>query len=79
MEDNIDYLNEITNKINEAKLLSKISPENQALAISLIKKKQEIKNKNGLFAQIQINHINKKYIINEKFFIPICDCLRSLV
>ena len=60
MEDNIDYLNEITNKINEAKLLSKISPENQALAISLIKKKQEIKNKNGLFAQIQINHINKK-------------------
>ena len=60
MEDNIDYLDEVTNKINEAKLLSKIPVENQQIAINLLKKKQEIKNKNGLFAQIQINHINKK-------------------
>ncbi len=67
MEDNIDYLDEVTNKINEAKLLSKIPVENQQIAINLLKKKQEIKNKNGLFAQIQINHINKKiYKLSKK-------------
>ena len=67
MEDNIDYLDEVINKINEAKLLSKIPVENQQIAINLLKKKQEIKNKNGLFAQIQINHINKKiYKLSKK-------------
>ena len=67
MEDNIDYLDEVTNKINEAKLLSKIPVENQQIAINLLKKKQEIKNKNGPFAQIQINHINKKiYKLSKK-------------
>ncbi len=60
MEKEIDYLNEVTNKIDEAKLLSKIPLEKRSLAIKFLKKKQIIKNKNGLFAQIQINHINKK-------------------
>ena len=68
MDENIDYLEAVTNKITEAKLLAKISPEQRDFAIQLLNKKKEIHKKNGLFAQLQINHLDKQLnkLLNQK-------------
>ena len=62
MDENIDYLKEVTDRIKISKLLSQIPEENRKTAIELINKKEEIKKKNSLFAQIQINRIDKKIL-----------------
>ena len=69
MDENIDYLKEVTDRIKISKLLSQIPEENRKTAIELINKKEEIKKKKSLFAQIQINRIDKKIsnLMQKKF------------
>ena len=69
MDENIDYLKEVNDRIKISKLLSQIPEENRKTAIELINKKEEIKKKNSLFAQIQINRIDKKIsnLMQKKF------------
>ena len=69
MDENIDYLKEVTDRIKISKLLCQIPEENRKTAIELINKKEEIKKKNSLFAQIQINRIDKKIsnLMQKKF------------
>lgn len=69
MDENIDYLKEVTDRIKISKLLSQIPEKNRKTAIELINKKEEIKKKNSLFAQIQINRIDKKIsnLMQKKF------------
>ena len=69
MDENIDYLKEVTDRIKISKLLSQIPEENRKTAIELINKKEEIKKKISLFAQIQINRIDKKIsnLMQKKF------------
>ena len=69
MDENIDYLKEVTDRIKISKLLSQIPEENRKYAIELINKKEEIKKKISLFAQIQINRIDKKIsnLMQKKF------------
>ena len=69
MDENIDYLKEVNDIIKISKLLSQIPEENRKTAIELINKKEEIKKKNILFAQIQINRIDKKIsnLMQKKF------------
>ncbi len=69
MDENIDYLKEVTDRIKLSKLLSQIPEENRKTAVELLNKKEEIKKKNSLFAQIQINRIDKKIsnLMQKKF------------
>ena len=69
MDENIDYLKENNDRIKISKLLSQIPEENRKTAIELINKKEEKKKENSLFAQIQINRIDKKIsnLMQKKF------------
>ncbi len=60
MENNIDYLENINEKIVTANILSKIPEENYSIALELLKKRKEIKEKNGFFVSLQLKHIDKK-------------------
>ena len=59
MENN-NYLNLVTKHIEIDKILSNSNPKYHPQIIKLLKKKTKIKEKNGLFAELQINNINNK-------------------
>ena len=58
--DKKDYEQLFKEKMNEAKLMHNLSDENKKKMKELLNKKEEIRQKNGLFSTFQINHINKK-------------------
>lgn len=58
--DKKDYEELFKEKMNEAKLMHNLSGENKKKMKELLNKKEEIRQKNGLFSTFQINHINKK-------------------
>ncbi len=58
--DKKDYEELFKEKMNEAKLMHNLSDENKKKMKELLNKKEEIKQKNGLFSTFQINYINKK-------------------
>lgn len=60
MEENKDYLNLVTKHIEIDKILSTSNPKYHPHIKKLLEKKEIIKKKNGLFAGMQINKINKK-------------------
>lgn len=60
MENNIDYLKDINQKIADANILSQIPDEKHIIALELLKKRKEIKEKNGLFVSSQLKSIDKK-------------------
>lgn len=60
MEENNDYLNLITKHIEIDKILSSSNPKYHPQIKKLLDKKSIIKEKNGLFAGIQLNKINRK-------------------
>ena len=55
-----DFQEIVKNNIELANILNSTLPENQERVIELLNKKQEIINKNGFFANIELNRINKK-------------------
>lgn len=58
--DNKDYQKLIKNNIELANILNSTPVENQNSVISLLNRKQEIIEKNGIFASFQLDSINKK-------------------
>ena len=58
--DNKDYQKLIKNNIELANILNSTPLENQDYVITLLNKKQEIIEKNGIFASFQLDSINKK-------------------
>lgn len=60
MEENKDYQNLVARHIEKDKLLSSTNPKYHPQILKLLKKKELIKNKNGFWAEKQINSINKK-------------------
>ena len=60
MENKIDYLKTINEKMYDANILSQIPTEKHSLALELLKTRKEIKNKNGLFVFLQLKFIDKK-------------------
>jgi hypothetical protein len=60
MEDKVNYLDTVRNKIEEANLLSSVTEEDKKLAMQLLNKKRKIETNNGWFAEFKINRINNK-------------------
>lgn len=58
--DKKDYEEMVKENIIKARLLYNLSPEDQKKITNLLNKKEKIIAKNGLFANIKLNHINKK-------------------
>lgn len=58
--DKKDYEEMVKENIIKARLLYNLSPEDQKKITNLLNKKEEIIAKNGLFANIKLNFINKK-------------------
>lgn len=54
------YAELVTENIAKAKLLASISEENRPLALELLKKREAIIEKNGLFATFNLKKIDKK-------------------
>ncbi len=59
-EHNIDYLKEVSNNIAMAKILSQAPEENRKMIFELLQKQNEIRKKNGWFAETKIMLIDKK-------------------
>ena len=55
-----DYEQLVKENIEKANLLYNLTDEGRNLVLTLLKKKENIQNKNGILASIQINNINKK-------------------
>lgn len=60
MNNNIDYLKEVNERIEYANVLSNIPEENREAVIKLLDKKRIIKEKNSIFAFMQLSIIDKK-------------------
>lgn len=58
--DNKDYQDKVAENIFIANTLFQLSKEAQKKILTLLEKKELIKQKNGLFASIQLAHIDKK-------------------
>lgn len=58
--DKKDYEEMVKENMIKARLLYNLSPEDQKKITNLLNKKEEIIAKNGLFANIKLNFINKK-------------------
>ena len=58
--DKKDYEELLKENISKAKLLYEIPEENRALALELLKKREEILRKNGLFTNFELKKIDKK-------------------
>lgn len=58
--DNKDYQKLIKNNIELANILNSTPVEHQNYVMELLNKKQEIMEKNGIFASFQLDSINKK-------------------
>lgn len=55
-----DYEELVKENIFKAKLLSSIPDENRSIALELLKKREEILKKNGLFVNFELKKIDKK-------------------
>lgn len=55
-----DYEQLVKENIEKARLLYGINDEGRKLIEHLLEKREKIRNKNGIFANIKINKINKK-------------------
>ncbi len=55
-----DYVEKVTENIEKAKFLFSIPEKNRTLALELLKKREEIIKKNGLFANFELRKIDKK-------------------
>ena len=58
--DKKDYQELVNSNIEKANILNSVPKEKYDEIINLLDKKQKILKKNGIFANIKINHINKK-------------------
>lgn len=58
--DKKDYEQLVKEKIYKAKLLYALSEEDRNLVSTLLSKKEEIMNENGLWANLKLKRINKK-------------------
>ena len=58
--DKKDYEEIVKENIKKANLLYPLSPEDRILVEKLLNKKEDIINKNGFFASIQLSLINRK-------------------
>lgn len=58
--DKKDYEELVKDNILKARILSSIPEENRALALELLKKREEILAKNGLFTTFELKKIDKK-------------------
>lgn len=58
--DKKDYEELVKNNISKAKILYSLSEENRILVNELLDKKEQIKEKNGFFANFQLRLIDKK-------------------
>lgn len=58
--DKKDYEELVKENISKAKLLASISEENRPRALELLKKREEILQKNGLFVNFELKKIDKK-------------------
>lgn len=61
-----DYEQLVKENIEKANLLYNLNDEGRKLVEELLKKKEAIQAKNGIFANLQINRINKKISKIEK-------------
>lgn len=59
-EQKIDYLKEVSNNIEMAKILSKAPEKNREKIFQLLQNKRKIQEENGLFAGHKISRINKQ-------------------
>lgn len=55
-----DYEEMVKENIYKANLLNSIPEENRPLALELLKQREEILNKNGLFVNFELRKIDKK-------------------
>lgn len=55
-----DYETLVKNSIERANILYSLSEKDRILVNKLLDKKEKIKEKNGIFANLQLNIINKK-------------------
>ncbi len=55
-----DYETLVKESIEKANILYSLSEEDRNLVNKLLSKKEKIKEKNGIFANFQLNQINKK-------------------
>lgn len=60
MEENIDYLNLVTEHIEKDKILGTSNPKYHKKIISLLEKRNNIRKENGFWAESKIYKINKK-------------------
>lgn len=58
--DKKDYEELVKENIAKAKILFDIPEENRSLALELLKKREEILKKNGLFANLNLKKIDKQ-------------------
>lgn len=58
--ENKDYEQLVKENIEKARLLYDINDEGRKLIEHLLEEREKIRNKNGIFANIKINKINKK-------------------
>lgn len=58
--DKKDYETLFKENVNKARILYEIPEQNRPKAIELLKQKEEIIEKNGFFANIQLSKINKE-------------------
>ena len=58
--DKKDYEELVKDNISKAKILYSLSEENRILVNNLLNEKEKIKEKNGLFANLQLRIIDKK-------------------
>lgn len=66
--DEKDYEQLVKDNIEKAKLLYDLNDEGKKLMEMLLIQKEKIRNKNGIFASLKINRINKKIdIIRSKY------------
>ncbi len=59
-EEKKDYETLVKNSIERANILYSLSEKDRILVNKLLDKKEKIKEKNGIFANLQLNIINKK-------------------
>lgn len=59
-DDKKDYEEMVKENMIKARLLYNLSPEEQKKVMELLNQKEKIIAQNGLFANIKLNHINKK-------------------
>ena len=65
--DKKDYEELVKDNIQKAKILVSIPEKNRPLVLELLKKREEIIKKNGLFVNLELKKIDKKILKNISF------------